>query len=183
MDNVPEEIDEEFDNELQDFLASQPPIRVRAREENNDGDNDEDDDEDDLEVMEEEEEEEEATSQQVSIRRTLAFRVAEVLKSENVPASKEVLMSMAELTRKYVDTLGEDLEAFSEHARRKTFSTADVLLSARRNPSLQRLLHEAIKEKQSAPKKRRKKTAAPVAPLLDDQDDDNDMLGLEHMPS
>ncbi len=68
--------------------------------------------------------------------------------------------------RKASETLAADLEAFAVHGKRKTIASADVLLAARRNPSLLLKLrktaadHAAISASKSKKRKTKDGTAA-----------------------
>jgi hypothetical protein len=61
-----------------------------------------------------------------------------------------MLFCLAELTLGMLERMGMDLEAFSNHAKRKTVSVEDVLLCARRNPQLLELMQNKLQEIQSS---------------------------------
>jgi hypothetical protein len=54
-----------------------------------------------------------------------------------------------------------DLEAFSKHAKRRTITVDDVLLTTRRNPQLTRQLQEFAPAAAAPKAKRARKTPAP----------------------
>ena len=107
----------------------------------------------------------ELNTQQRSTRRTIAFRVAEIANDMSLAPDKDVIIGVAELTRKYLETLSDDLDAFSEHAKRKTWNAADVILAHRRNPAMVRKLKDKADElRDSAPKPKKRKKAASARP-------------------
>lgn len=74
---------------------------------------------------------------------------------------------MSELVASLAARLGQDLEKFAAHAKRKTISVDDVLLCARRNASLQQQLlafMEAVKISRTRPRKAKRTAPEAEAP-------------------
>jgi hypothetical protein len=67
---------------------------------------------------EEEEEEAEPSTQQVRARQLIATRVGELAQALELRVSKEALLGVAEVVRRYAAVLATDLDAFADHAKR-----------------------------------------------------------------
>ncbi|KAA8498160.1 Centromere protein S [Porphyridium purpureum] len=66
-------------------------------------------------------------------------------KDDLLPVGDDAQLVLARLLVTYAAQLvARDLHAFSAHARRRSVSTDDVLLLARRNPKLQQELEDAL---------------------------------------
>ncbi|CAH2048473.1 unnamed protein product, partial [Iphiclides podalirius] len=73
---------------------------------------------------------------------------------------KPAMEVVAELLYKKIKIYALDLEAFAKHAKRSTINADDVLLLARRNPSLKAHLKTTLSKQPSTSKERRRKTNA-----------------------
>lgn len=71
--------------------------------------------------------------------------------------SRETVALLTELTMRQAEMLSHDLECFSQHAKRTTVTVDDVVLCARRNPSLQDHLRETADTLPGASKRKSKK--------------------------
>eukprot|EP00238_Polyblepharides_amylifera_P004367 CAMPEP_0196575262 /NCGR_PEP_ID=MMETSP1081-20130531/4780_1 /TAXON_ID=36882 /ORGANISM="Pyramimonas amylifera, Strain CCMP720" /LENGTH=95 /DNA_ID=CAMNT_0041893517 /DNA_START=367 /DNA_END=654 /DNA_ORIENTATION=- len=85
------------------------------------------------------------------------------------------MTALATLTFDYAEVLAEDVLQFAKHAKRSTVTVDDVLLAARRNPSVQGLLAEKAKELgiESGPSttKRKRKSKAQDSTAADPDED------------
>ena len=70
---------------------------------------------------------------------------AETLR-HNVNATPQFIGALTELVWAQIESAAVDLESFAKHAGRKTIAVEDVLLLARRNEDLERLLKDAVEK-------------------------------------
>jgi histone H3/H4 len=72
--------------------------------------------------------------------------------------SRDSMNFLADVVMKQMDLIALDLQHFAHHAGRKTISTEDVLLCARRQPAVISNLHEFHRVNFLAATRKRKKT-------------------------
>ncbi len=95
--------------ELEEFLSQGGVGALRLEEEGDDAPEEE---------AEEELEEAEPSTQQVRARQLIATRVGELAQALELRVSKEALLGVAEVVRRYAAVLATDLDAFADHAKR-----------------------------------------------------------------
>ena len=101
-----EELEDGVAEELNEFLSQR--VVPQAQE----------DEADEQEEEEAPEEAPEPSTQQVKTRQLIATRVGELAQVLNIGVSKEVLLSVSELVRRYTEVVARDLDAFADHAKR-----------------------------------------------------------------
>ncbi|XP_077976256.1 centromere protein S-like [Styela clava] len=61
---------------------------------------------------------------------------------DEIVFTKQTIATIAEITYRQSQIIANDLECFAQHAKRKRITVDDVLLCARRSPSLHQHLEE-----------------------------------------
>eukprot|EP00250_Pteridium_aquilinum_P010032 c19103_g1_i1 orf=584-952(-) len=93
------------------------------------------------------------------------IRIAETeAEKSSCVISAPVMTAVADLTFKYAEQLGRDLETFAQHASRKSINVDDVILAAHRNEDvackLRAISKELLKSKEQQQDRKRKKVVA-----------------------
>ncbi|KAJ6869347.1 hypothetical protein NC651_034179 [Populus alba x Populus x berolinensis] len=95
--------------------------------------------------------------------RLSAISIAEnEAKKNGVEISEPITSCIADLALNYTEQLAKELEAFAQHAGRKSVNMEDVILSAHRNEHLTALLRSFrndLKEKEPQSERKRRKTS------------------------
>jgi centromere protein S len=80
------------------------------------------------------------------LRSALQYAIIQICAHDDrrmgLQTSPQAIQALAELAFQYSQLVAADLDAFSNHANRRTLSPADVLLMVRKNPSIQQRLEE-----------------------------------------
>ncbi|KAI9792933.1 MAG: hypothetical protein M1816_001255 [Peltula sp. TS41687] len=83
---------------------------------------------------------------QERLKSTLWFSIGKMVDEESlrlgVNATPQFIAALTEMVWAQIENVSQDLESFAQHAGRKTISTGDVLLLARRNEGLEKLLRK-----------------------------------------
>lgn len=99
---------------------------------------------------------------------------------KNVKMTKEFVYCVSELAFSMLQSVSRDLECFAQHAKRSTVQKEDLLLSVRKNASLQKILNNEISKLKKTPATNKRKLtktkcrekASPI--ILSDSDDSED---------
>jgi centromere protein S len=114
-----------------------------------------------------------------SVHYTVSKACRRAEEEAQVSISRGFVHCLSQLVFEVAHRMGEDLESFARHARRSTVQVEDVLLCARRNPSLVEVLSEFVEENKGKGKERgkRAKVAEENAVLLvDSEESDEDLV-------
>ncbi|ONH68564.1 MHF histone-fold complex subunit 1 [Cyberlindnera fabianii] len=82
----------------------------------------------------------------LAVGKIVEAEVAELSAPEGKPikATPQFIASLVELVYNQVIQLGEDLESFARHAKRKTITPDDMMMVVRRSEDLTQLLREHL---------------------------------------
>ncbi|OAQ97605.1 hypothetical protein LLEC1_06563 [Akanthomyces lecanii] len=87
------------------------------------------------------------------LKSALWYAVGQIVDEEcmrrNRNATPQFIGALTELVWTQIENVAIDLESFANHAARSVVTTEDVLLLARKNPDLQRLMKEYIDERKA----------------------------------
>uniref|UniRef100_A0A060SZ59 ARAD1A17798p n=1 Tax=Blastobotrys adeninivorans TaxID=409370 RepID=A0A060SZ59_BLAAD len=76
--------------------------------------------------------------------------VSQACEELDIDASTQFQTSLAEVVFKQALSLGQDLEGFARHAKRKTVNLDDVRMMCRRNSGLRRAIEQFITQLQDS---------------------------------
>ncbi|KAH3673524.1 hypothetical protein WICMUC_003630 [Wickerhamomyces mucosus] len=122
----------------------------------------------------------------LSVAKIVEEETSELEPSQNVSATPKFIASLVELVYNQGITLGEDLEMFARHAKRKTITPEDLFMVTRRNDDLTDLLQEFLQEKVQVKNlkddnERKENLENPDGD--DDFDDDDELLKIANRKS
>ncbi|KOS18481.1 putative fungistatic metabolite [Escovopsis weberi] len=84
------------------------------------------------------------------LKSALWYAVGQIVDEESMKrgrnATPQFIGALTEMVWAQIENVAADLESFSEHAGRTTVTTDDVLLLARKNPDLQRIMRAFVEE-------------------------------------